>query len=486
MIGIRYVTPDKYGFSCSILRSNLEQLEAKMKNLLSLSKISFYIFFVLILVPLSGVLAQDETSNETFDDASLPGWERSHEAVVQDGVLRINPGNFAVKFGELGDGTLGVKAKVNSPDIFFLRYRMTETGSYAVIFFPDAIILEKTIEDQPQEMGVFEWTTPMVEWVNIQVTVSEGQHTVYLDNQQIIQAFDDDPLPAGGIGFMVEGESAADFDDFSLSAVVNLGPAPESEAGEPVEADPENEVIVPAQTDSVAPVPQTGSVSVSDLINELTSSQANPLELTTFIVNLGLSVVLSYILSRVYVHWGSSLSNRRRFAANFILISVTTTFIILVVRSSVALSLGLVGALSIVRFRAAIKEPEELAYLFFAISIGIGLGDNQRLITVLAMVAAIIVLGLMRLFRGRQADFNLHVTVASQGTAKIELEAILAALKPHCAQIRLMRFDDSGSALESSFLVEFRNMEKLTAAKAALRKLSDALEITFLDNKGIW
>lgn len=443
-----------------------------MQRIKTTKVLLIFVFMAVLFLPGVGIRAQEEPSTETFDDASLPGWERSPEAVVQDGVLRINPGNFAVKFGDYGQGSMSVKLKLSAPGVVFLRYAMSETASYAVIIFPENIILEKTLEDQPQEMGGYEQSVSVGEWATFKITVSDGQHTVYLNDQQIIRATDENPLQSGGIGFMVDGESAVDFDDFTLSAAVVEGPAPESE-------------IIP-ETPETASDPQPGSVGVSDLLAELSSSQANPLELTTFILNLGLSIVLSFIISRVYVHWGSSLSNRRRFAANFILISVTTTFIILVVRSSVALSLGLVGALSIVRFRAAIKEPEELAYLFFAISIGIGLGDNQRLITVLAMVAAIIVLGVMRVFRGRQADFNLHVTVASQGTAKVELESIMDVLSPHCSQIRLMRFDDSGQALESSFLVEFRNMDKLTAAKAALRGLSDSLEITFLDNKGIW
>ena len=331
----------------------------------------------------------------------------------------------------------------------------------------------------------YEWSGPTDEWLDFTITVSEGQHTVYLDGQQIIQAPDENPLQGGGIGFMVEGDASVDFDDFSLSAVVIEGlPSAGVEAVEPAGEFEPAEVAAPVETPTTD-VPG-GRLSVSDLITELTSSQANPLELSTFIVNLLLSVVLSYILSRVYVHWGSSLSNRRRFAANFILITVTTTFIILVVRSSVALSLGLVGALSIVRFRAAIKEPEELAYLFFAIGIGIGLGDNQRIITVLAMAVAIIVLGATRLFRGRQADFNLHVTIASQNPNKVELDAILNTLSPHCAQVKLMRYDDTGPTLESSFLVEFSNMDALKNAKAALRGLSDSLMITFMDNKGIW
>ncbi len=456
-----------------------------MKKQHIFKSISLIILLSFLIMPLSGALAQEEPTTETFDEEALSGWERSEGAVVQDGVLRISPGNFAVKFGDYGDGSISIKIKQSAPGVVFLRYAMSESDSYAVIVFPDSIILEKSIEDQPQELGTYQWTATSEEWVEFTISVSNGQHTVFLDGQQIIQATDENPLQGGGIGFMVEGESAVDFDDFSLSAIVFEGLPPEEEGAPSVEGG-DAEVLVEAESATPVVDEAGGRLSVTDLIADLTSSQANPLELSTFIINLLLSVVLSFILSRVYVHWGSSLSNRRRFAANFILITVTTTFIILVVRSSVALSLGLVGALSIVRFRAAIKEPEELAYLFFAISIGIGLGDNQRIITILAMVVAILILGVMRLFRGRQSDFNLHVTVASHNPNKIELEAIMDALSPHCSQIKLMRFDDVGTTLESSFLVEFRNMAALKDAKAALRTLSDTLEITFLDNKGIW
>ena len=61
--------------------------------------------------------------------------------------------------------------------------------------------------------------------------------------------------------------------------------------------------------------------------------------------------------------------------------TVATVVVISIVKSSLALSLGLVGALSIVRFRSAIKEPEELAYLFLSIGIGLGLGAGQRVVT---------------------------------------------------------------------------------------------------------
>ena len=109
-----------------------------------------------------------------------------------------------------------------------------------------------------------------------------------------------------------------------------------------------------------------------------------PLSPLAITVNLAICVVLASVLAVVYQRYGRSMTNRALLAGNFVMISLTTTLIISIVKSSLALSLGLVGALSIVRFRAAIKEPEELAYLFLCIGIGLGLGADQRLITVLA------------------------------------------------------------------------------------------------------
>ena len=91
---------------------------------------------------------------------------------------------------------------------------------------------------------------------------------------------------------------------------------------------------------------------------EFLNYQNIEIDLLVFVGNLLIAFILAHILSLVYVKYSNSLSNKKIFSNNFYLITLTTTLIITVVKSSLALSLGLVGALSIVRFRAAIKEPE--------------------------------------------------------------------------------------------------------------------------------
>lgn len=106
-----------------------------------------------------------------------------------------------------------------------------------------------------------------------------------------------------------------------------------------------------------------------------------PLGFGAFLLNLIVGLILSLLVAWYYEHYGQSLSNRRKFARLLPVLALTTALVISIVKSSLALSLGLVGALSIVRFRTAIKEPEELAFLFIAIAIGLGVGADQRWIT---------------------------------------------------------------------------------------------------------
>ena len=119
-------------------------------------------------------------------------------------------------------------------------------------------------------------------------------------------------------------------------------------------------------------------------------------------VNLIIAAILAGILEYIFTNYSNSINNKKVFSKNFVLIATTTAFIISIVKSSLALSLGLVGALSIIRFRTAIKEPEEISYLFICIGIGLGLGANYKLITIMAIVIIILLIILKEEFFGKK------------------------------------------------------------------------------------
>lgn len=219
--------------------------------------------------------------------------------------------------------------------------------------------------------------------------------------------------------------------------------------------------------------------------NEFLATQSAEVEILAFIASLILATILALFLGRLYVKYGVSLSNRKNFARNFVLISMTTMVIITIVKSSLALSLGLVGALSIVRFRAAIKEPEELAYLFLAIAIGLGCGANQWKITLIGFLIISSVIVLTKLTRRNADRENLHLTITSRGENRLGLAQIQETLTAHCRAINLKRFDVTSDVTEASFIIEADGFEQVNRLKDELLRICSTTQITFMDNRGL-
>lgn len=220
-----------------------------------------------------------------------------------------------------------------------------------------------------------------------------------------------------------------------------------------------------------------------DDLKALLSQQNIPFDPLDFVVNLVLAALLCAILAWAYGRFGRSLSNRERFASNFVLLGITTMVIISIVKSSLALSLGLVGALSIVRFRSAIKEPEELTFLFVTIAIGLGLGANQRWLTLLAFIfilATIVIRGLRQFNPASQSLFlSLHLNKENPD----DLETIITLLKKHCRTVKLKRVDESDQLLEAAFALTFGEVEAFNDCRKALLAGYPGMSLTFLDEK---
>ncbi len=206
------------------------------------------------------------------------------------------------------------------------------------------------------------------------------------------------------------------------------------------------------------------------------------ISIVDFLINAAIILVLSFILEFTYTRCAKSLSGRKAFAANFFLLAFTTMLIITIVKSSLALSLGLVGALSIVRFRSAIKEPEELAYLFFTISIGLGLGANQRIITVLGALVLLLIIWAKFLTSKKTRQQNLYLTVSGSGKNKPALEKIDAAVQKNFKASKLVRYDETADAIETAFWVEIKNTKNLETFKAHLSEINSDIRISFIDN----
>ncbi|MBT4540732.1 DUF4956 domain-containing protein [Candidatus Woesearchaeota archaeon] len=213
------------------------------------------------------------------------------------------------------------------------------------------------------------------------------------------------------------------------------------------------------------------------------ATSTGSINIPSMILALFLAALLSYILGKLYIKYGSCLSNRAKFAGNFMILTTTTTLIISVVKSSLALSLGLVGALSIIRFRAAIKEPEELAFLFLTIAIGLGFGANQFLITIIAFVIISFLIILRHWSKKKSVENNMNLTINSKKSDKVTLKNISFVLNRYCTSVNLKRFESSNEIIEASFFVTFDSFNDLERVKKDLEDLSKTININYLERE---
>jgi len=170
--------------------------------------------------------AHQTVLTESFDDPALPGWEHLPNAVVVDGVLRIEPGNFAIHGGDWGDLTLTVRVRRYGDGALVVNYRASDAGVYHVLVAGDVLALQREACDVVSELTTSGPLSIPDGWFQLGVSVIGGEHAVTLDDELVLTATDPDPLPPGGIGFEVLYEAVGEFDDVVLTLGTGPPPAP--------------------------------------------------------------------------------------------------------------------------------------------------------------------------------------------------------------------------------------------------------------------
>lgn len=210
---------------------------------------------------------------------------------------------------------------------------------------------------------------------------------------------------------------------------------------------------------------------------------AAPLSIPSLLISLSVGVALAFLMRWHFERFGSTLSNRSEFAQVFPLLILTTVLIITVVKSSLALSLGLVGALSIVRFRTPIKEPEELAYLFIAIASGLGLGADQILPTVTAVLFILLVVAVQRWSRQGREQTNLYLSVDFTPVegSELPIDALGQVVSRHVETGDLRRVDARNDSMEVTYFLDVTAPEKISALVEDLQRSFPGIGVTFID-----
>ena len=211
------------------------------------------------------------------------------------------------------------------------------------------------------------------------------------------------------------------------------------------------------------------------------------------LINLGLVLLLGQILVWHYLRFSPVLSNKRKFARVLVFIAATTMMVITIVKTSFALSLGLVGALSIIRFRTPIKEPEELAYLFLAIGLGLGLGANQRLTTCMVFGVLLVYLAVQSWDKSSALPprMLMHVsgtlpgTDGAAGSAEAALRDVLAAAGTGSSRVDLRRVDAEGAAFNATVVLDLTSSSDVGALVSRVQEALPGGSVSVVEGSGL-
>lgn len=210
------------------------------------------------------------------------------------------------------------------------------------------------------------------------------------------------------------------------------------------------------------------------------SDFSSTINIWDFLINLLIVTIIAWSIKVFYIRYGRSISNRRKFSATFIPLALATMLIITVIKTSIALSLGLVGALSIVRFRAAIKDPEELTYLFLIIGLGVIGGANKPILALVSFVLILPILYLNNRISQKEKAMKgktfLNIKMHS-GDVK-EVTDKLSGLLPY---LELKRADSNSDMTYLSYVCRVKSVDQLHKVQQLIKELDASAEISFID-----
>ena len=194
--------------------------------------------------------------------------------------------------------------------------------------------------------------------------------------------------------------------------------------------------------------------------------------LTPWSVGLGLifGLVVGLIIAFVYKRCYRGVLYSPNFAVTLILLTLITTPVVMCIGSNIALSMGMVGALSIVRFRTAVKDPLDTAYMFWALTMGILLGAEQYIIALVVVAGISVILFALNLFKFTSPNGYLLVLHYDEDAEYDINNALRRSVKYRRLRSKTM----TRSGAEMTFEVRLDNKQDLVAMMLGIDGVHDA------------
>ena len=212
----------------------------------------------------------------------------------------------------------------------------------------------------------------------------------------------------------------------------------------------------------------------SAISNLFATQTITPASWLTIIFSIALAFAVGLFIAFIYRRNYRGVMYSNNFALTLILMTLITCPVVMCIKESIQLSMGMVGALSIVRFRTAVKEPLDTAYMFWALTMGILLGAGQFFLTALTVVAIALLLTLV--VRIQSGKLNSYLLVVRMNEAADKSVAnMVGSLK----YSRLKSKTLSGGSVEATYEIRVDRQDALLGKINAIPGVNDAALVAY-------
>ncbi|MCB0729743.1 MAG: DUF4956 domain-containing protein [Ignavibacteriae bacterium] len=211
-------------------------------------------------------------------------------------------------------------------------------------------------------------------------------------------------------------------------------------------------------------------------LNNIFNVQITPQET---IYNLFVALIAGIIISIFYRKSYNGPGYQASYVNSLIMLVIITSIVIMVIGNNLARAFGLVGAMSIIRFRTAVKETQDIMFIFFALAIGMAVGVGLHLLAIFSSIF----IGIIALFLSKskfstpiKSDLLLQFTFDANGNESATYSKLI---DQYCRKSKLINAKAIGNAetLELSYYVGFKNKEKTTEFVQQLRKVDGVANV---------
>lgn len=213
------------------------------------------------------------------------------------------------------------------------------------------------------------------------------------------------------------------------------------------------------------------------MLEEFQSLDLFPVSIYTVLTNLAVSLACGIVIALVYRYIYKGPSYSATYVNSLVLLSLITTLVIMVIGNNLARAFGLVGAMSIIRFRTAVRDVQDIVYIFFALAVGMASGVGLHAIAIAATLFICLVSVVLVTFNFGAPGKAEYVLQVIYPPSKATEERIAEILKKYCRGVRLANLKNQGEGdhVEAFYQFSLRRIYKSTELADALSGLSDKI-----------